>query len=174
MSARTRIKFCGMTSAEEIGLAVEAGADAVGVILAESPRRVPLDALPALGRAVPPFVAKVAVVVDPGDEELETAVRHGFTVQFSGSESPARCAAAGRFGPYVKVFHVESDQRFDATTTSPRSRRSRARCGNSKPASTGSRAGAAFRSRGGSSSRWPARGGSSFRAASRRRTSANA
>lgn len=114
MSARTRIKFCGMTSAEEIGLAVEAGADAVGVILAESPRRVPLDALPALGRAVPPFVAKVAVVVDPGDEELETAVRHGFTVQFSGSESPARCAAAGRFGPYVKVFHVESDQRFDA------------------------------------------------------------
>jgi len=114
MSARTRIKFCGMTSPADIALAVDAGADAVGVIVAQSERRVPLDALPALGRAVPPFVAKVAVLVDPADEELAVALRCGFTVQFSGAETPERCAEAGRDGPYVKVFHVKSDQRFDA------------------------------------------------------------
>jgi phosphoribosylanthranilate isomerase len=114
VSARTRIKFCGMTSSEEIALAVEAGADAVGVILAESPRRVPLAALAALGRAVPPFVSKVAVLVDPDDAELEAAVRHGFTVQFSGAEDPERCRRVGAANAYVKVFHVKSDQRYDA------------------------------------------------------------
>jgi phosphoribosylanthranilate isomerase len=113
MSARTRIKFCGMTSAADIALAVEAGADAVGVILAESPRRVALDALPALGRTVPPFVAKVAVVADPSEAELAECLRCGFTVQFSGAETPERCREAGRFGAYVKVFHVKSDQRYD-------------------------------------------------------------
>ena len=112
MSERTRIKFCGMTSPEEIALAVDAGADAIGVILAESPRRVPLDALEVLGRCVPPFVSKVAVLVDPVDEELAEALRCGFTVQFSGAESPERCRAAG--DAYVKVFHVKSDQRYDA------------------------------------------------------------
>jgi len=114
VSSRTRIKFCGMTSPGEIALAVDAGADAVGVILADSPRRVPLDALPVLSLAVPPFVAKVAVVVEPSDEELAEALRWGYTLQFSGAESPERCSRVGHTSPYVKVFHVKSDQRYDA------------------------------------------------------------
>ena len=36
----TRIKFCGCTSWADVEMAVEAGADAVGVIFAESPRRI--------------------------------------------------------------------------------------------------------------------------------------
>ncbi len=114
MSGRTRIKFCGMTTPEEIALAVDAGADAVGVILADSPRRVALDDVAVLGASVPPFVTKVAVVVDPSDDVLDAALSAGFTVQFSGAEPPHRCAVAGRNGPYVKVFHVKSDQRYDA------------------------------------------------------------
>jgi phosphoribosylanthranilate isomerase len=50
---RTRIKFCGLTSAGEIAEAVEAGADAIGIIVAQSPRRVSVDALPELAAAVP-------------------------------------------------------------------------------------------------------------------------
>ena len=55
-AGRTRIKICGMHDAARSGLAVAAGADAVGVIFAESPRRVAPDALRELALAIPPFV----------------------------------------------------------------------------------------------------------------------
>jgi phosphoribosylanthranilate isomerase len=114
VTVRTRIKFCGMTTPEEIALAVEAGADAVGAILAPSARRVSREALPALARAVPPFVSKVAVVVDASDDDLRAARDLGFTLQFSGGESAERCEAAAQNAPYVKVVHVAAGEEFDA------------------------------------------------------------
>ena len=42
IAERTRVKICGCTSIGDVEGAVEAGADAVGVIFAESPRRVTL------------------------------------------------------------------------------------------------------------------------------------
>ncbi len=62
--ARTRVKVCGITRAEDAALAVAAGADALGVVLAESPRRVTLDQAEAALAVVPPFVARVGVFVD--------------------------------------------------------------------------------------------------------------
>ena len=57
IAGRTRVKICGCTSIDgDVEGAVEAGADAVGIIFAESPRRVtPADAR-AIVRSVPPFV----------------------------------------------------------------------------------------------------------------------
>lgn len=106
---RTRIKICGVTSSADAAAAVEAGADAIGVIFAESPRRVtPALASEALA-AVPPLVARVGVFVDATSAQVAEAVREaGLTaVQFSGTESPEECAEAPV--PVIKVFHVNAE-----------------------------------------------------------------
>jgi phosphoribosylanthranilate isomerase len=104
---RTRVKFCGMTSAQDVALAVEAGADAIGVILAESVRRVPLERLAEIAAATPPFVSRVAVLADQGEAEAAPARSLGFTLQFSGGESAQECEALARGAPYIKVFHLD-------------------------------------------------------------------
>jgi phosphoribosylanthranilate isomerase len=107
MSAhRTRVKVCGICSAAGAVAAVRAGADAVGVVLTDSPRRVTLDEARDVLRAVPPFVARVGVFVDPTLAEVTEAVESlGLTaVQLHGEESPGFCQSMTV--PVVKGFRV--------------------------------------------------------------------
>jgi phosphoribosylanthranilate isomerase len=106
---RTRIKICGITNAGDAALAVAAGADAIGVIFASSPRQVGIEQARAALAEVAPPVARVGVFVDPELEEVEAAVaRCGLTaVQLSGSETPAFCSAVGV--PVIKAIHVGTD-----------------------------------------------------------------
>jgi phosphoribosylanthranilate isomerase len=111
---RTRIKFCGMTSPADIALAVEAGADAVGVILAPaSPRKVTADVLPTLAVAIPPFVARVGVVTSPSEAEVARLTALGFSIQFSGEESASDCRRLAADRPYIKALHVSEDGHAD-------------------------------------------------------------
>lgn len=77
------VKVCGLTRPDDVDAALEAGADALGFVLAESSRQLSLEcartlAAPAEGRAV-----RVAVVVDPEPEALKAL--HGFdAVQVHG------------------------------------------------------------------------------------------
>ena len=66
---RVRVKICGVTREDTIEAAVEAGADAVGFVFAESPRRVTIDQALSLGARVPPFVARVAVFHHPSKND---------------------------------------------------------------------------------------------------------
>lgn len=103
---RTRIKFCGMTAPEDVAMAVEAGADAVGFILAPSERQISVERARELSEAVPPYVGIVAVVVDPTDEAL-LALRievPRLVFQFCGNEPAPQCERSGR--PYLRVMHV--------------------------------------------------------------------
>jgi phosphoribosylanthranilate isomerase len=104
---RTRIKFCGMTSAADVALAVAAGADAVGVIVAESARRVVLDDVAEIAAAIPPYVSRIGVLANQGSREASLLRRLGFTLQFSGEESAADCDALAEGNGYIKVFHVD-------------------------------------------------------------------
>ena len=58
---RTRVKICGVTRADDAALAVELGADAVGVVFAESPRQVTLAEAAHILAGLPPFVTRVGV-----------------------------------------------------------------------------------------------------------------
>ncbi len=95
-----------MTSAQDVALAVEAGADAVGVILAPSERRVSLERARSLAAATPEAVCFVAVVVDPSPAELEAIARElpRATLQFHGREPAETCRASGL--PFVKVVRA--------------------------------------------------------------------
>ena len=109
----TRVKFCGMTSPADVTLAVGAGADAVGVILAPSERRVSVERAAEIARAIPPFVSAFAVV---GDDELDRAAalaRMGYTLQFAGATAPEECARHSAGRQYVKVLRVASDGALD-------------------------------------------------------------
>ncbi|MDG6941321.1 MAG: phosphoribosylanthranilate isomerase [Nitrososphaerota archaeon] len=58
-----RVKICGLTREEDVDLAVEAGADAVGFVsgFPESPRSISVERAGELIRRVPPFVDSVLV-----------------------------------------------------------------------------------------------------------------
>ena len=59
------VKICGITSSEAVDAAVDAGADAVGFVFAESPREVTPERALELAAAVPRTVKRVAVMRHP-------------------------------------------------------------------------------------------------------------
>jgi len=96
---------------------VSAGADALGVVLAPSKRRVTLDEAAEVFADVPPLVARVGVFVDAhADEVWEAVARLGLAaVQFHGDEAPETCATAPV--PVIKALRVGPDfsaERADA------------------------------------------------------------
>jgi phosphoribosylanthranilate isomerase len=101
---RTRIKFCGLTRAEDVAVACALGVDAIGFVFAErSKRRVsPAQAAP-LRAALDPFVASVALFMDNDAatvREVIDVVRPTI-LQFHGAEDDALCASFGQ--PYLKA-----------------------------------------------------------------------
>lgn len=114
---RTRIKICGVTRAEDAAAAVAAGADAIGVIFAPSPRRVTIEKAARVLADVPPPVARIGVFVGAPAEEIVSAVETcGLTaVQLSGGEPPEFCDALPC--PVIKVIHVGT--RFDVAWAEP-------------------------------------------------------
>jgi phosphoribosylanthranilate isomerase len=87
----TRVKVCGITSAVDARVAVEAGADALGFIFVENtPRFVTPEQVAPIVRALPPFVTPVGVFWDhPSGHVKAVAEACGLrALQFHGDETP--------------------------------------------------------------------------------------
>ncbi len=114
MENSVRVKICGLTDAQALRAAVEAGAAYVGfVFFARSPRNLGVARAAELALEVPPGVAKVALTVDADDAALDEIVDRVplDMLQLHGSESPARVAAIrARFGlPVMKAVGVAGE-----------------------------------------------------------------
>jgi len=82
-----KIKICGLTSPEAVAAAVEAGADALGFVFAQSPRRVSVEQALELTANLPADLARVAVLRHPTAAEA-AAVLEGFRPDFLQTDSP--------------------------------------------------------------------------------------
>jgi phosphoribosylanthranilate isomerase len=80
-----RVKICGIQDEASALAAAEAGANAIGLIFAESRRRIEPARARAICAALPPFISRGAVVVN----------------ELHGDETPELCAQVGTLGTKV-------------------------------------------------------------------------
>jgi phosphoribosylanthranilate isomerase len=107
---RTRIKICGITRPEDAEACAALGADAVGfVFYPPSPRAVSAATAALLAQRLPPFMAVVALFVNPRPDEVDAVLAQVpvSLLQFHGDEDDAFCRRFGR--PFIKVARVKPE-----------------------------------------------------------------
>ncbi len=106
---RTRVKICGLTRVEDVRAAVDAGADAIGLVFyPPSARCVTVECAAELAAAVPPFVSVVGLFVNPEEMFVREVLTHVplHVLQFHGDEAEPDCARFGR--PWFKAARVRA------------------------------------------------------------------
>ena len=106
MKNRVRIKICGITNPQDALDAIDAGADALGFNgFAGSKRFIDLATASDWIAQLPPFVTRVAVLVNPSAPQAQAALAlPGIDLlQFHGDESPEFCAPFARHG-FIKAL----------------------------------------------------------------------
>jgi phosphoribosylanthranilate isomerase len=99
----TLVKICGITNIEDARVAADAGADAVGLIFAESPRRVNVEEAYPISLALPENIIRVGVFVDEEPAEILRISREvGLDLaQLHGDEAPEDVTAIRQGGVEV-------------------------------------------------------------------------
>jgi phosphoribosylanthranilate isomerase len=105
-----RVKICGLTREQDARAAIDAGADALGLVFyPPSPRFVDLDRAARLARLAPPFVSVVGLFVnaEPRQVRETLAAVPLHVLQFHGDEDEAYCRQFDR--PYVKAARMKPE-----------------------------------------------------------------
>ncbi len=100
------IKICGITRLEDALCAIEYGATALGFILADSPRRIPVAKLEEICSSIPREILRVGVFVNPKVSEVENILARVKLdyLQFHGQEQGVFCESFDC--KYIKVISV--------------------------------------------------------------------
>ncbi len=109
---RTRIKFCGLTRAEDIEAAVALGVDALGLILVpQSPRALTIEPAARLRRHIPVLVSAVILLRNADLDFVHAAIEavKPDLLQFHGEEPAAFCRQFGV--PYLKSLAMAGETR---------------------------------------------------------------
>ncbi len=103
------VKICGNTSLDDARLAVDAGADALGFVFAQSPRRVSVEQVAAITAQLPTEIERIGVFVESPFEEISEAIRAsgltGVQLHASGGQ-PLPGALRAKFGPELRILRV--------------------------------------------------------------------
>ena len=106
-----KVKICGITNVADGLAAAEAGADMIGLMFYEgSPRNVSFATAAEISRALPPFMVKVGVFVNPNEDAVMRAVGDcGVSLlQFHGDETPEFCTQFGVMS--MKAFRMRGPE----------------------------------------------------------------
>ena len=105
---RTWVKICGLTNLEDAQAAVDAGADALGFVFAESPRRVTADQVAKITARLPEWVTKAGVFVrEPSGairEALEQAGLDAAQIHVSADDAARLADLRERLGARHAVW----------------------------------------------------------------------
>ncbi len=111
---RTRIKLCGLSRPEDVAVAVEAGADAIGLVFyPPSPRYVAPSQAGKLLAQLPAYVTAVGLFVNPDEALVRQVVEAApiTTLQFHGDETPELCAQLAQAvrRPFMRALRVRPE-----------------------------------------------------------------
>jgi phosphoribosylanthranilate isomerase len=111
MTNPVSVKICGLATVDDVRACADAGANYIGLVFFEkSPRNITILAAHELALAAPLGLAKVALVVNPSDAELDaiTATVPLDMLQLHGRETPERVAEVkARYGlPVMKAVGI--------------------------------------------------------------------
>jgi phosphoribosylanthranilate isomerase len=110
----TKVKICGITNLEDARAACEAGADALGFIMAPEAkargRYIDFEDAAYIIERIPPFVTTVAVCVNERLERLAQLLTVFDCIQFHGEEQPEDIPV-GHVA--IKAFRAGSDFRVE-------------------------------------------------------------
>ncbi len=112
-----KVKVCGITSPEDARVAAGSGADAIGLVFAESPRRVSAQEAREISAALPEGVARVGVFVSEEPEEVLRIAREvGLDyAQLHGDETAEEVAAVREGGlKVIKALRVRGAESLEA------------------------------------------------------------
>jgi phosphoribosylanthranilate isomerase len=101
----TKVKICGITNLDDARVAVEAGADMLGLIFyPPSPRHVTPEQARVIVASIPPSLPTIGVFVNEDAETVGRIARVSGVrmVQLHGEESPALCQQLS--WPVIKTF----------------------------------------------------------------------
>ncbi len=106
-----KVKICGITNAVDAGVAVQVGADLVGLVFYDkSPRCVTIEAATSIVQAIPAAVLRVGLFVNPDPRQVAEAItRCGLQwLQFHGEESAEFCRQFQL--PTMKAFRMRGPE----------------------------------------------------------------
>ena len=108
MSEDIKVKICGLTRDEDVRVAVACGADAIGFVFTESPRRISTETANRLCGYVPESVLRVGLFLDQDRSEIDQVISSVAldVLQFHGSETEQECSVYGL--PWVKAVAMEN------------------------------------------------------------------
>jgi len=106
----TLIKICGIRSAEIARIAIDAGADAIGLVIdvPDSPRSLTIDEAHAIAATLPGRIMQIAVVCNP-DPALAEQWK-GTWFQLHGDEDEHTVARFARAKHIIRGFRFDPDQ----------------------------------------------------------------
>jgi phosphoribosylanthranilate isomerase len=107
---RTRIKICGVTNLDDAKVAIDAGADAIGLVFYEkSPRYIAINSAEHIIKNSSPFINYVGLFVDANESYIRKVLQRVAidTLQFHGQESEQACAMYNK--PYIKAIRMTDD-----------------------------------------------------------------
>jgi len=107
---RIRVKVCGITRIEDALVAVENGADAIGLVFyAASPRNVTMNQAQQIANQIPAFVSVVGLFVNAEAGFINDVIANVKLdlLQFHGDETPEECAQYTL--PFIKAIRVKAD-----------------------------------------------------------------